>query len=54
MLYEQYDEKYFFDLRQLSDNYHHEDSLESVHSVEAAVYRVQLNPHLLSKILERV
>lgn len=54
MLYERYDEKYFFDLRQLSDNYHQEDSLESVHSVEAAVYRVQLNPHQLSKIVERV
>lgn len=49
-----YDNNYFFDLQELSDNYHNEDSLESMYSIEAAIYRVISKPHQLSKIVERV
>lgn len=47
-----YDKNFSFDPQELSDNY--PDSLESIYSVEAAIYRVISKPHQLSKIVERV
>ena len=48
------EQKYLYDLKNLLDRYHNEDALDSIYSVEAALYRAITKPHLLKQIVDCV
>ena len=49
-----YEQDPYFDLQGLSENYYNEDSLDTVYSVEAAIYKVILRPYQLKQIVDYV
>lgn len=49
-----YEQASYFNLQDLSENYYNEDSLDTVYSVEAAIYKVISRPYQLKQIVNYV
>lgn len=49
-----YEQASYFNLQDLSENYYNEDSLDTVYSVEAAIYKVISRPYQLKQIVDHV
>ena len=49
-----YDQDFYFDSQNLSEKYCNEDSLDTIYSVEAAIYRVISRPYQLKKIVDYI
>lgn len=49
-----YEQASFFNLQDLSENYYNDDSLDTVYSVEAAIYKVISRPYQLKQVVNYI
>lgn len=49
-----YEQASYFNLQDLSENYYNEDSLDTVYSVEAAIYKVISRPYQLKQVVNYI
>lgn len=49
-----YEQDPYFDLQDLSENYYNKDSLDTVYSVEAAIYKVISRPYQLKLVINYI